>query len=166
MVGETNFLAIDFGASSGRAMLGTLEGGRLTLRELHRFANEPVELAGRLYWDAPRLFFEIKRALNKAALEGVQIASVGIDTWGVDYGLLDGKGRLIDNPVHYRDGRTEGMMQRAFGVVSKQEIYERTGLAFMEFNTLYQLFSQAQEGDGRLGIAKSCCSCPICSRTC
>ena len=155
MAEKTNFLAIDFGASSGRAMLGTLADGKLTLRELHRFSNDPVELAGRLYWDAPRLFFEIKRALNKAALEGVEIASVGIDTWGVDYGLLDGQGRLIDNPVHYRDGRTEGMMQRAFGAVSKQEIYERTGLAFMEFNTLYQLFSQAQEGDGRLGIAKT-----------
>ena len=154
-MGESNFLAMDFGASSGRAMLGKLADGRLTLRELHRFSNDPVELAGRLYWDVPRLFFEIKRALNKAALEGVQIASVGIDTWGVDYGLLDGNGRLIDNPVHYRDGRTEGMMQRAFGTVSKQEIYERTGLAFMEFNTLYQLFSQAQEGDGRLGIAKT-----------
>ncbi|MGN1248985.1 MAG: rhamnulokinase, partial [Candidatus Spyradocola sp.] len=126
-MGETNFLAMDFGASSGRAMLGTLADGKLTLRELHRFSNDPVELAGRLYWDVPRLFFEIKRALNKAALEGVPIASVGIDTWGVDYGLLDGKGRLIDNPVHYRDDRTEGMMQRAFDAVSKQEIYERTG---------------------------------------
>ena len=115
---ESNFLAMDFGASSGRAMLGKLADGRLTLRELHRFSNDPVELAGRLYWDVPRLFFEIKRALNKAALEGVEIASVGIDTWGVDYGLLDRKGRLIDNPVHYRDGRTEGMMQRAFGTVS------------------------------------------------
>ena len=154
MAGETNFLAMDFGASSGRAMLGTLANGKLTLRELHRFSNDPVELAGRLVWDVPRLFYEIKRALNKAALAGVPIASVGIDTWGVDYGLLDGQGRLIDNPVHYRDIRTEGMMQCAFGVVSKQEIYERTGLAFMEFNTIYQLFSQVQEDDGRLGIAQ------------
>ena len=84
-MGESNFLAIDFGASSGRAMLGKLADGRLTLRELHRFSNDPVELAGRLYWDVPRLFFEIKRALNKAALEGVEIASVGIDTFGQTY---------------------------------------------------------------------------------
>ena len=84
MPDTTTFLAMDFGASSGRAMLGELKDGKLSLRELHRFSNDPVDLAGRLTWDLPRLFFEIKRALNKAALENVKIASIGIDTWGVD----------------------------------------------------------------------------------
>ena len=155
MPDTTTFLAMDFGASSGRAMLGELKDGKLSLRELHRFSNDPVDLAGRLTWDLPRLFFEIKRALNKAALENVKIASIGIDTWGVDYGLLDAKGHLVGDPVHYRDARTDGMMDKAFARVSRQEIYERTGLAFLDFNTLYQLFSQVEEGDGKLNVAST-----------
>lgn len=154
MADQTTFLAIDFGASSGRAMLGELANGKLTLREIHRFSNDPVELAGRLHWDLPRLFFEIKRALNKAALENVKIASIGVDTWGCDYGLLDAAGHLMDNPVHYRDARTEGVMEKAFAAVPRREIYERTGLAFMNFNTLYQLYSQVLEQDGRLPNAR------------
>lgn len=150
----TSFLAMDFGASSGRAMLGTLADGRLSLREIHRFSNDPVQMAGCLQWDLPRLFYEIKAALNKAALEGVEIASIGIDTWGVDYGFLDKTGRLLGNPVHYRDVRTDGVMEKAFATVSKQEIYERTGLAFMSFNTLYQLYAQVLSGDELLPIAK------------
>ncbi len=153
MTEGTTFLAMDFGASSGRAMLGTLEDGRLNLRELHRFSNDPVELAGRLQWDLPRLFFEIKQSLNKAAREGVRIASIGIDTWGVDYGLLDARGRLLGDPVHYRDRRTDGRMEEAFARVAKEEIYARTGLALLPFNTLYQLFTQAQEGDALLSCA-------------
>lgn len=150
----TSFLAMDFGASSGRAMLGTLTDGKLSLREIHRFSNDPVEMAGCLQWDLPRLFYEIKVSLNKAALEGVEIASIGIDTWGVDYGFLDKAGRLLGNPVHYRDVRTDGLMEKAFGTVSKQEIYERTGLAFMSFNTLYQLYAQVLSGDELLPIAQ------------
>lgn len=147
-------LAMDFGASSGRAILGTLSEGKLSLRELHRFSNDPVEMAGRLYWDAPRLFFEIKASLNKAAREGVSLSSIGVDTWGVDYGLLDAHGDLLSNPVHYRDVRTEGVMEKVFETVSRQEIYDRTGLAFMSFNTLYQLAAQKIEGDPRLEIAQ------------
>ena len=119
---ETAFLAMDFGASSGRAMLGILKDGKLSIRQLHRFANEPVELNGCFYWDLPRLFLEIKNSLNKAALENIRIASICIDTWGVDYGLLDRNGRLLGNPVHYRDTRTDGMMDRTFRKVGKQEI--------------------------------------------
>ncbi len=149
----TTFMALDFGASSGRAILGTLDNGKLSLEELHRFSNDPVKVAGRLQWDAPRLFFEIKQALNKAALKGVEIASIGIDTWGVDYALLDKNGYLLSDPTHYRDDRTIGMMEKAYETVSKQEIYEKTGLAFMNFNTLYQLYSQVCEKDGRLALA-------------
>ena len=153
MAQKKTFLAMDFGASSGRAILGELCDGKLQLKEIHRFSNDPVDMAGRLHWDLPRLLFEIKRALNKAALENVEITSMGIDTWGVDYGLLDKNGHVQDNPVHYRDSRTDGMMDKAFETVSKQEIYERTGLAFLDFNTLYQLFSQVKEQDGRLDLA-------------
>ena len=90
-----NFLGFDFGASSGRAMLGVFDGERVELRELHRFLNEPVELAGRFTWDVPRLFFEMKQALNKASKEGLRIDAIGIDTWGVDFGLLDKNGHLV-----------------------------------------------------------------------
>lgn len=152
---EKTFMALDFGASSGRAILGTLKDGKLTLEELHRFSNDPVNLAGRLQWDAPRLFFEVKQALNKAALKGVKIESIGIDTWGVDYALLDKNGYLLGDPVHYRDERCNGMMEKAYETVSKQEIYDKTGLAFMSFNTLYQLYSQVCEGDGKLSLADS-----------
>ena len=126
---SATFLAMDLGASSGRAMLGTLADGRLTLRELHRFSNDPVRLAGLLQWDLPRLFFETKTALNKAALAGISLSAMGIDTWGVDYGLLDERGRLLSDPVNYRDERTAGVMEKAFAVVPEEEIYRRTGLA-------------------------------------
>ena len=101
-------LAFDFGASSGRAMLGTFDGTRITLEEVHRFSNDPVEICGTLYWDILRLFFEIKQGITKAVHAG-GFDSIGIDTWGVDFGLLDSEGRLLENPVHYRDARTEGM---------------------------------------------------------
>ncbi|MGI5885507.1 MAG: rhamnulokinase [Candidatus Spyradocola sp.] len=151
---NATFLAMDLGASSGRAMLGTLANGRLELSELHRFSNDPVRLAGVLQWDLPRLFFETKTALNQAALQGISLAAMGIDTWGVDYGLLDARGRLLSDPVNYRDERTVGMMEKAFSVVSEEEIYRRTGLARLSFNTLYQLYSQVLEGDARLELAQ------------
>ena len=147
-------LAIDLGASSGHAMLGTLADGRLSLREVHRFSNDPVRLAGRLQWDLPRLFFEIQTALNKAALEGLALDAIGIDTWGVDYGLLDDAGHLLSDPVNYRDERTKGVMEKAFAVVPEEEIYRRTGLARLSFNTLYQLYAEVLSGDARLSIAR------------
>ena len=103
-----NFLGFDFGASSGRAMLGSFDGERIQLSELHRFPNEPVELVGRFCWDVPRLFFEMKQALNKAARQGVKIDAIGIDTWGVDFGLIDKDGRLLGVPTHYRDTHRRG----------------------------------------------------------
>ena len=142
-----HLLGFDFGASSGRAMLGTLENGRLTLSELHRFSNDPVKLGERFVWDVPRLFFEMKAALAKAAREGIAPDAIGIDTWGVDYGLLDGQGNLISIPVHYRDARTEGMMEKAFCTMPKAEIFRHTGLAFNSFNTLFQLLAAKEAGE-------------------
>ena len=134
------FLAIDLGAESGRAILGTLEGGQLTLEELHRFPNTPVRLPTGLYWDTLRLFHEIRHALFICGRERkLDLDGIGIDTWGVDFALLGADGALVDNPRHYRDARTNGMLEKTFAIVSRQEIFRQTGIQFMPINTLYQL---------------------------
>ena len=107
---KLKMLAIDLGASSGRGIIGEFDGERLTLRENHRFSNDTVIVNGRMHWDILRIFHEIKQAISKAVLEGEEIRTVGIDTWGVDYALLDKNGRMLSNPIHYRDVRTEGIM--------------------------------------------------------
>ena len=132
-------LAIDFGASSGRAIVGIFDGERVALEEIHRFSNDPVILGGTMYWDVLRLFHEIKQSLIKA--KPYDVESVAIDTWGVDFGLIDKDGRLIDNPVHYRDARTNGMLDEAFKLIPKDEFYNATGNQFMEINTAFQLLS-------------------------
>ena len=106
---DKKVLAFDFGASSGRAMLGSFDGERIHIEEVHRFSNDPVIVGGTMYWDVLRLFFEIKQSLIKSKVYG-KIDSIGIDTWGVDFALLDEYGQLIENPIHYRDGRTAGML--------------------------------------------------------
>ena len=133
-------LAFDFGASSGRAILGTFDGEKITLQEIHRFSNDPVKVGNTFYWDVLRLFHEIKQGILKAKQFG-KIESIGIDTWGVDFGLIDEKGYLLENPVHYRDDRNIGMIEEAEKYMSKDEMYDRTGIQFMEFNTLFQLLS-------------------------
>lgn len=152
MKGTIHVLGYDFGASSGRAMLGELTNGKLTLTEVHRFSNDPVILNGRFVWDVPRLFFEMKQALVKVAKLGVKLDGIGVDTWGVDFGLLDKNGNLVALPVHYRDHMTDGMMEKAFEIVPKKEIFAKTGLAFLQFNTLYQLL--ALKDDPVLQIAE------------
>ena len=133
-------LAFDFGASSGRAILGTFDGEKITLQEIHRFSNDPVKVGNTFFWDVLRLFHEIKQGILKAKQFG-KIESIGIDTWGVDFGLIDEKGYLLENPVHYRDDRNIGMIDEACKYMSKDEMYDRTGIQFMEFNTLFQLLS-------------------------
>ena len=150
---KLSLLGFDFGASSGRAMLGTLEDGKLSIQEIHRFSNDPVILAGRFVWDVPRLFYEMKQALLKLSRSGVKVDAIGIDTWGVDYGLLDKKGHLLGLPTHYRDARTEGMREKVRAVVPDAELFARTGIAFNIFNTLYQLCAMRDEGDPTLDIA-------------
>ncbi len=145
-------VAIDLGAESGRAVVGTFDGERLALEDVHRFPNVPVAVAGTLHWDFLRLFGDVTAGLRRAAAGG-PVASVGVDTWGVDFGLLDVRGRLLANPVHYRDGRTEGMPDLAFAVVPRDEIYAATGIQFMPINTLYQLWSMVRAGDPLLGQA-------------
>lgn len=133
-------LAFDFGASSGRAILGSFDGEKITLKEVHRFSNDPVKVGHTFYWDVLRLFHEIKQGILKAKQYG-EISSIGIDTWGVDFGLIDEKGYLLENPVHYRDERNVGMIEEARKYMSRTEMYDRTGIQFMEFNTLFQLLS-------------------------
>ncbi len=133
-------LAFDFGASSGRAMLGLFDGQKISMEELHRFPNDPVQLDDTLYWDFFRLWFEVRQGLTVAARAG-GFDSVGVDTWGVDFGLLDGCGRLLEAPVHYRDERNVGYMEKSFGLLPREAQYARTGLQFQRFNTLYQLMA-------------------------
>ena len=133
-------LAFDFGASSGRAIIGSFDGEKITLKEVHRFTNDPVELGGTLYWDVLRLFYEIKQGIVKAKIAG-GFDSIGIDTWGVDFGLIDKNGRLLENPVHYRDKRTSGLVEESFKSVPRKKMYDITGIQFMELNTLFQLIS-------------------------
>ena len=137
-------LAIDFGASSGRAMIGSFDGSRITLEEIHRFSNDPVIVGDTMYWDVLRLFHEIKQSLIKSKSYG-KIESLGIDTWGVDFGLLDKNGRLLENPVHYRDARTKGLAEKSFETIPKEEFYKVTGNQFMDINTAFQLMSIVKE---------------------
>ncbi|MEG1996536.1 MAG: rhamnulokinase family protein, partial [Oscillospiraceae bacterium] len=133
-----NVLAFDFGASSGRATLVSLEDGKINLNEIHRFSNDPIEIDGALCWDIENLFKEVKVGIKKAVSAG-GFDSIGIDTWGVDFGLIDKNGDLITNPVHYRDTRTEKISEEVFKKIPQDEIYKRAGIQFMRFNTLYQL---------------------------
>jgi rhamnulokinase len=143
-------IALDLGASSGRAILGTLDG-TLTFEEVHRFPNGGIEQDGRMRWDFDALWREIQEGIRKAtALSDGPIDSIGIDTWGVDYGLLDADGELLEPPVHYRDARTNGMMDAAFEVTPRAEIFQSTGLQFIQLNTIFQLFAEARSGSGLL----------------
>ncbi len=150
---ETTFLAVDLGAESGRAVLGRFDGEQITLEEVHRFPNVPVRLPDGLHWDVLRIAREVKDGIAKATRNGGRIESVGVDAWGVDFALLDRDGSLISNPYHYRDPRTEGMDERAFDRMPKEEIYETTGIQFMQINTLYQLL--AMEGSPLLQAAQT-----------
>ena len=140
-----DFLAVDLGASGGRVLLGRWDGNAFDLQEVHRFPNGPVSVLGHLHWDVLRLWSEIQAGLARydTRVDG-QLAGIGLDTWGVDFGMLDGAGRLLGNPYHYRDSRTNGVVERAFRRVPRREIFEQTGIQFIQFNTLFQLFSMLE----------------------
>src|SRR5438067_10662742 len=146
-------LALDLGAESGRAMVGNFDGSLLEVEEAHRFANVPVRLGGTLYWDVLRLFGDVITGVGGALAQG-ELASLGVDAWGVDFGLLDARGRLLGNPVHYRDGRTAGILERAVERVPPDAIYATTGTQFMAINTLYQLLAMVQAHDPDLARAE------------
>jgi rhamnulokinase len=150
------YLAVDMGASSGRHLLGHFDGQQLRLEEVYRFDNGPVEVGGRLYWDLLGLWSHVRQGLRAASGKcGGAIASVGVDTWGVDFGFLGRGDELLGNPYHYRDCRTNGMMERAFGIVSREDIFRQTGLQFMQINSLYQLLAMKLAGSPLLDIAET-----------
>lgn len=150
MTAET-FAAVDLGASSGRVMVGLVAPNRLELHEVHRFPNEPVALPDGLHWDVLRIHHEVLDGLRRAGRADGELSSIGIDTWGVDYGLIDADGRLLGNPYHYRDGRTTAGAEAVHRVISHERLYPRNGLQFMPFNSVYQL--AAERGTAELGNA-------------
>jgi rhamnulokinase len=156
IMAEKAYLAIDMGASSGRHVIGRFDGQKLRLEEVFRFENGPVEMAGHLYWDWPGLWASVRKGMMAAAAQGAgKIASVGVDTWGVDFGLLGRNDELLGNPYHYRDSRTNGMMEKAFAIVPREEIFRHTGLQFMQLNTLYQLLAMKLCNSPLLDVAET-----------
>jgi rhamnulokinase len=149
----THYLACDLGAESGRVMLGTLRDNRLSVEEVHRFATGPTTINGSLRWDVLRIFDEVKTGLAKAAKRNIPIAGLSCDSWGVDYVLVRSDEPVLSAPFHYRDTRTDGVMDSAFAVVPADEIYGETGVQFMSFNTLYQLLSDSRLRPDLLAVA-------------
>ncbi len=144
-------LAFDFGASSGRAILGSLENGKLVLEEVHRFENEPVSINGGFYWDLPRLFHEVKQGIRK--VKDVDFSSIGVDTWGVDYALVAKNGKILANPYNYRDERTKDIPAKIREIISDKDLYLASGIQAMNFNTIYQLTSHKEQESDVYGIA-------------
>jgi rhamnulokinase len=152
----SHYLAFDLGAESGRAILGTLDHGRLAIEELHRFANTPVRVFDALYWDTLRLWHEVQRGLAIAGRERkLRLDGIGIDTWGVDFALLGPDGALADNPRHYRDPRTNGAMEKLFRVAPRAEVFAQTGIQFMQLNSLYQFYALKLAGSPALEAART-----------
>ena len=142
---EQKMLAIDLGASSGRGIVGSFDGQKLSIQEIHRFSNDPVILCGRMHWDVLHIFHEIKQAIRETVLDGDTIRSIGIDTWGVDYALLDESGKMLSNPYHYRDARTEGIVSYVGRFFAPSELYAKTGIQTMNFNTIFQLAADLRD---------------------
>ena len=150
------FLAFDLGAESGRTVLGRLSDGKVHTRVLTRFPNAPVPLLGHQYWNIYALFEEVMRGLKAGSVEaGRQPDSLAVDTWGVDFGLLSAEGTILGLPFAYRDNRTQGVMEHFFKRLPKKEIYARTGVQFLPFNSLYQLFAWARDNPSVLASAKT-----------
>ncbi|HEY4457279.1 MAG TPA: rhamnulokinase family protein [Pseudonocardiaceae bacterium] len=139
-----SFAAVDLGASSGRVMLAEVGSNRVDLTEVHRFVNRPVRVGGTLYWDILGLYQGVLDGLRAASAAAGRLDGIGIDSWAVDYGLLDADGRLLGNPVHYRDARTEKAAERALELVSAERLYAATGIAFQQFNTVFQLVAEGE----------------------
>ena len=148
-----NFFAVDLGATSGRTILGSLVDGKLVQRELTRFPNPIIETGGHFFWDIYALYNEVVRGLKVVATEGIEIASIGIDTWGVDFVMIGKDGGVLRNPYCYRDPHTDGAMEEFFKLVPKEKVYEKTGIQFMQFNSLFQLATLTRNHDSALEAA-------------
>lgn len=153
---ESNFIAADFGASSGRVILGTLNNNKIHLEEIHRFKNKFIKENNHICWDLNYLFTELIKGLTKIGKRKTEnIEGIGIDTWGVDYALFDKNDKLLNNPIAYRDARTNGIMEKVFQKFSEKKIYEQTGIQFLQFNTLFQLYSELNDDNSNIGEAKT-----------
>lgn len=153
---ELKFAAVDLGAESGRVLVGFFDGERVRLEEAHRFPNVPVRVLDTLHWDVLRLWQDIQDGLARAvAAHGADFGGVGVDTWGVDFALLDANDALLGNPVHYRDRRTEGMMDATFKLVPRRQVFDATGLQFLPFNTLFQVMALKTQGSPQLQTART-----------
>ena len=150
----STFLAVDFGAGSGRVIAGRVSGGQLELDELHRFPNRQVRLGGHVYWDFPSLFEEMKEGLRRAAAKYADVESIGIDTWGVDYGLVDRAGNLMGNPLCYRDASTADTPAEVFARIDEAAHYAETGIQVMPINTMFQLYARKKENEAWLREAR------------
>lgn len=146
-------IAFDLGASSGRALLGRLTDRHIVTEEIHRFPNDPVQIGNHLYWDILRLYHEIKQGLLKAKLSGESPSSLGVDSWAVDFGFIGADGSLLGNPSHYRDRQTEGMMEEVFQKIPSDELFGRTGIQFLPFNSIFQLYAMRRADLSILRIA-------------
>lgn len=146
----STFLAVDFGGGSGRVIAGHVNAGRLEMDEIHRFQNRQIQIGKHLYWDFPALFAEMKNGLRKAAEKYKDIKSIGIDTWGVDYGLVDKAGNLMGNPICYRDESTAGMPEEVFSRVDRAKHYGEAGIQIMSINTMFQLCVRKKENEAWL----------------
>jgi len=160
MAQSATVLAFDMGASSGRALIGQVvadaSGKRaLEVKEIHRFPNHAIRIGKHLHWDTLRLLHEMKKGIRFAFQQGYEPTTFGIDTWGVDFGLIDGNGELLGNPYHYRDSQTEGLIEEVNGLVGQRELFEQSGLQFMPFNTLYQLYAMKKAASPKLDVART-----------
>lgn len=144
MAAEKHYLALDMGAESGRGLVGVLADDKIRLEEVHRFPNGPVQVIDSLHWDVLRQFQEMKNAIGAAKTRFGEIESLGVDTWGVDFGLIGKNDVLLGNPYHYRDARTDGMIEAACEKMPREKIFEHTGIQFMQLNSIFQLFSMVQ----------------------
>lgn len=149
---KNTYLAVDFGGGSGRVIAGFLVHGKLKMEEIYRFPNRQVRMGKHVYWDFPALFEEMKNGLKEAARRGYSVSGIGIDTWGVDFGLIDKNGNLLGNPVCYRDERTQGMPEKVFRLLEPGEHYRVTGTQVMPINTLFQLYSMKEASDPQLDV--------------
>ncbi|MCR5017926.1 MAG: rhamnulokinase [Bacteroidales bacterium] len=155
MANKKTFLAFDCGATSGRAVLATFGDGRFEMREVYRFPSGIIELRGKYYWDILSIYEHFRKCLSALKQEGVQIDSIGIDTWGVDFGFVADDGSLLGNPRAYRDPYTEGIPEKVYETVSREDLYGATGIQIMNFNSIFQLYAQAQEEFAPLKYAKN-----------
>lgn len=158
-----HFLAVDLGATSGRTIIGTLENGKISLEELTRFDNAIIETGGHFYWDIFALYNEIIKALKLVKRQNIPITSIGIDTWGVDFVYIGKDGGILRNPACYRDPHTDGMMDDYFQhVINRKEVYDKTGIQFMNFNSLFQLYTMKKAGNSAFENADKILFMPDC----